>query len=264
MALTGHIIRTGQGLGDPLTQVGPIARYVEDLFPLVRETAGPDGRDPAVVPMPLRNPGSVDIGALRVAYHTDNGVKAVSADVSTTVRNAAGALKGVAAKVEESCPKALASLMEFWMFPELADGCEWMKQVLREAGTTRWDPHIDWIAEYGTLSAVEFSHMYRQWHKYRADMTQYMNRYDVIVCPVNAQASWPSGFEMNLENLKSFTYTAAYNITGWPAAVVRCGTSSDGMPIGVQVVAHPWREDICLAVAKYLEMEFGGWKCPAI
>jgi amidase len=59
-------------------------------------------------------------------------------------------------------------------------------------------------------------------------------------------------------------YTAAYNMTGWPGAVVRCGTGKDGMPIGVQVVARPWREDICLAVAKYLEMTFGGWKKPSI
>lgn len=264
MALTGHIIRTGQGIGDPLTQVGPIARYVDDLFPLLRETAGPDGRDPAVVPMPLRNPGDVRIGDLRVAFHTDNGIKAASEDVATTVKKAAGALKDVAASVHESCPRALASLMEFWLLPDLVDGCEWMKQILREAGTTRWDPHIDWIAEFGTLSGVEFTRMYRQWHKYRADMIKYMNRYDVIVCPVNAQASWPSGFDISFENLRSFSYTGAYNITGWPAAVVRCGTSNDGMPIGVQVVARPWREDLCLAVAKFLETTFGGWRRPVI
>jgi amidase len=64
--------------------------------------------------------------------------------------------------------------------------------------------------------------------------------------------------------MKSFTHTAAYNLTGWPAAVVRCGTSSDGVPIGVQVVSHPWREDICLAVAKQLETVLGGWQRPSI
>jgi len=44
-----------------------------------------------------------------------------------------------------------------------------------------------------------------------------------------------------------------HNITGWPAAVVRCGTSADGLPIGVQVVARPWQDATALAVAGHLE-----------
>jgi len=44
--------------------------------------------------------------------------------------------------------------------------------------------------------------------------------------------------------------------------VVRCGVSADGLPIAVQVVARPWREDVALAVALHLEEAFGGWACP--
>jgi amidase len=51
-----------------------------------------------------------------------------------------------------------------------------------------------------------------------------------------------------------------HNLTGWPAAVVRCGTSPEGLPIGVQVAAAPWREHIALAVAGRLEDVFGGWQ----
>jgi len=59
-----------------------------------------------------------------------------------------------------------------------------------------------------------------------------------------------------------FSYTMTHNLTGWPAAVVRCGTSRDGLPIGVQIAAAPWREDIALAVAGYLESACGGWQPP--
>ena len=52
------------------------------------------------------------------------------------------------------------------------------------------------------------------------------------------------------------------NLTGWPAAVVRVGTSPEGLPIGVQVVGPPWREDRVLAMASELERAFGGWKAP--
>jgi amidase len=46
--------------------------------------------------------------------------------------------------------------------------------------------------------------------------------------------------------------------------VVRCGTTPEGLPIGVQVVALPWREDVALAVAQHLEAVFGGWRRPPL
>jgi amidase len=57
-----------------------------------------------------------------------------------------------------------------------------------------------------------------------------------------------------------FSYTMTHNLTGWPAAVVRCGQTHDGLPVAVQIAAGPWREDIALAIALHLEREFGGWK----
>ena len=35
-------------------------------------------------------------------------------------------------------------------------------------------------------------------------------------------------------------------------------------PIGVQIAAHPWREDVALAMARHLEQTFGGWKKPTV
>ena len=55
------------------------------------------------------------------------------------------------------------------------------------------------------------------------------------------------------DEVEIFTYTMTFNFTGWPAAVLCCGTSHDGLPIGVQIAAHPWREDIALALAQHLE-----------
>jgi amidase len=43
---------------------------------------------------------------------------------------------------------------------------------------------------------------------------------------------------------------------GWPVVVVRAGTSREGLPIGVQVVAAPWREDAALALARQIETAF--------
>ena len=66
------------------------------------------------------------------------------------------------------------------------------------------------------------------------------------------------------ESLLGFSYTFIYNLTGWPGTVLRGGTSPEGMPIGIQVLGRPGREDVTLAVAKYLETALGGFQPPSI
>jgi amidase len=36
------------------------------------------------------------------------------------------------------------------------------------------------------------------------------------------------------------------------------------LPIGVQVIARPWREDVALAVAQHIETVYGGWQPPPL
>jgi amidase len=60
------------------------------------------------------------------------------------------------------------------------------------------------------------------------------------------------------------SFTTPHSLTGWPAATVRCGTSAGGLPIGLQVVAHPWRDDVALAAARALEAALGGWRPSAM
>jgi amidase len=45
---------------------------------------------------------------------------------------------------------------------------------------------------------------------------------------------------------------------------VRGGTSPEGLPIGVQIVTRPWREDVALAVAQNIETTLGGWQRPSL
>jgi Asp-tRNA(Asn)/Glu-tRNA(Gln) amidotransferase A subunit family amidase len=40
--------------------------------------------------------------------------------------------------------------------------------------------------------------------------------------------------------------------------------SSEGLPLGVQIVARPWREEVALAVAQSLEGALGGWRRPPL
>jgi Asp-tRNA(Asn)/Glu-tRNA(Gln) amidotransferase A subunit family amidase len=96
--------------------------------------------------------------------------------------------------------------------------------------------------------------------EYRIQMLTFMADYDVIVCPAMPTAAKPH--HHGLVEINDFSHMMVHNLTGWPAAVVRCGTSSEGLPIGVQIVARPWQDATALAVARHLEKVFGGWQPP--
>jgi amidase len=95
-------------------------------------------------------------------------------------------------------------------------------------------------------------------------MSGFLVDYDAILCPVNAGPALLHGRIGAAETFPAFSYTMTFNLTGWPGAVVRCGSSPEGLPLGVQVVARPAREDVALALAKRLEVALGGFVPPEV
>ncbi len=110
-------------------------------------------------------------------------------------------------------------------------------------------PRIDGFAEY--WAALD---------RFRARMFVFLKDYDAILSPVCPQAALPHGRSIEERTFQGFSYTMTHNLTGWPAAVVRCGETTTGLPIGVQIAAHPWREDVALRIAAHLECACGGWR----
>ena len=61
----------------------------------------------------------------------------------------------------------------------------------------------------------------------------------------------------------NFAYTGLFNALGFPVTQCPLGlSSSKGVPLGIQVVAAPYQDHLCLAVAQELEKSFGGWVSP--
>jgi amidase len=259
---TGHFPPAG-GWIEALWQIGPMARYVEDLCMLMPLLAGSDGRDASVVDMPYHDPARVDLRTLRVAFYTDNGFAAADREVGEVVRAAAQALAAEVAAVEEDRPACLAQAYDLEMKLIGADGGDGLRDYLRGLGSTEVHPlltgWLDKLEPYRT-SVAGLAAYWAEWDAYRAAMRAFLHRYDVLVCPAYTHPALPHRTSTLDENFRGFSHTMAYNVAGWPAAVVRCGTSSEGLPIGVQIAAAPWREDIALAVAAQLEKKFGGWQ----
>ena len=252
---TGHIFPFG-GTHDWFQQIGPFGRYVDDLVLLLPILAGPDNVDPAIVPMPLGEPRGVDLSILRVGFHVDNGIRTPTPETQAIVRAAADVMIDVGARVDESRPEGIEESFDIGFRVFGADGRAAVRRLLRRAGTTEAA-----IATEGpALSAVDLDQFLESLYDLRSRMHGYLEEHDVILSPVNAK---PAIFH-GTTDFPDYSYTVTYNATGWPGVVVRGGTSPEGLPIGVQVVSAPAREDIALAVAVHLEEALGGFQPPPI
>jgi len=261
---TGHFPPAGGWL-EMVWQIGPMARRVEDVIEAMRLLAGPDGVDPTVPDVPWRDPMEVKLSGLRVAFFTDNGMAAADRKVAPVVRAAAEALASEVAVVEEARPACLEAAYDLEMKLIGPDGGDGLRAYVRGLGSDRVHPlltgWLDKLEPYRT-DLAGFARYWAELDAYRAGMARFLGRFDAILCPAYIHTALPHGESIQDENFRGFSHTMAFNVAGWPAAVVRCGEAG-GMPLAVQVAAGPWREDIVLRVALWLEEKFGGWKPPA-
>jgi amidase len=257
LARTGHV-PPADGWIECLWQIGPLARRVDDLRAMMDVLLGPDGMDHTVVPMPFLDPTEVEADRLRIAWYGDNELVAPDAETRAVVRRAAEALHA-----REVKPPGIDRAYELEMQFLAPDGGAGIHEFLRSIGSTRTHPLLEaWLQKHEPFhtSLPGFAACWAAVNRFRADMHAFLQNFDAILSPVAAFPALPHGTSIDSHVFPGFSYTMTYNLTGWPAAVVRCGETAHGLPIGVQVAAAPWREDLVLAVTERLEEIFGGWK----
>jgi len=261
------ILPSAFGASARLRHVGPMARYVEDLILTLPILSGVDWRDPATIPMPLDDPGKVELKSLRVAFYTDNGIVTPAYEIIGAVRTAVHALADAGAVVEEARPAGIEQSYDLFRDLFAADGGAGVQRLLQMAGTTEIHPFVQQLGEIlrpYAMTSAEFGGLLVRWDMFRSTLLSFIEKYDVIICPVCATPAWPHSSTITEEQFFAGSYSITYNLTGWPGVAVRGGTSPEGLPIGVQVVARPWREDVALAVAQHLETVLGGWQHPSL
>jgi amidase len=269
---TGRVPKTAHfpprgGLTTDLSQAGPMARRVEDLALALPIIAGVDWRDPTVVPMPIGDASAVDTKSLRVAFHTDNGITTPTPETVSIVKDAARSVADAGASVDEARPEGIEETYDLMHDLLGADGGAGVQTMLKIAGTLETHPLLQRVQELlrpRAMTTVELSALLLRLYRFRSRMLSFMERYDAIISPVCVHPAMLHGHSFNEETGAAFSYTMTYNLTGWPSAVVRGGTSPEGLPIGVQVVARPWREDVALALAARIEQATGGFERPLL
>jgi amidase len=121
----------------------------------------------------------------------------------------------------------------------------------------------------GKLTAAELLEAWSGLDVLRAKALAEMREYPVLLCPAAAipafryeERSW-SVEGKTVEYLQAWRYTQWFNALAVPGAVIPVGRSPEGLPIGVQVVARPFEDELALGIARVVDEAFG-YRAPAM
>jgi amidase len=254
----GHIIDFA-GPSESLTHVGPLARHVDDLAFALAIIAGPDNIDPHVVDAPLGDYKKIPVRNLRVATFTKLGSLDPTAETASCVERALKILEKAGCKHTTIEIPGADDIYAVYTGLIWGDGGAAMARILARWGTKE-SPLFDRIKAATNLSSADYSAQYEKFDNWRSSLLHVFANYDVLICPVNVGPAPLHG----TFSRPAAAYTQLFDLTGWPSTVIRAGTSPEGLPLGIQCVAHPWREDISLAVAHHLESAFGPFPGPGL
>jgi amidase len=282
---SGSVARTGLCLPsgwlmDFMSHVGPMARKVEDLGLILPIIWGPDGLDTAIAPVPFPDPDKVVLEGLRCAVMRSNGVSEPDEETLAALMRTEALLKEAGLNVSDDRLQGIAELPDVVGGLFRVGGYAFITEATRAAGTEPQDVANNWLRQvdsdevsaeefsdwrnaYFQVSAKELNDRLSRVEEFRRRMLLQMAQYDVLISPVNphpAPVLPPPGDHPFPDG----SYTEIFDVTGWPAGVIRAGTSSGGLPIGVQVVANPWREDTVLAVMALIEEGLPDFPSPAL
>jgi AtzE family amidohydrolase len=243
-----------------LDHLGPMARSVTDLALSYDAMQGPDPDDPVATTRVAEAvvPGLAEgLGGLRVAVAGGYFARGGDAEAFVAVAKVAQAL-GATRSVE--IPEAARARAAAYLITA-AEGAALHLDRLRTRGHD-FDPAVrDRLIAGAMIPAplVERAQRFRRW--YRSGVLDLFREVDVILAPATpcrAPRSGQATFVLDGVTLpvraNVGVFTQPISFIGLPVVAVPVRLD-DGLPLGVQVVAAPWREDLALRVAYQLERD---------
>ena len=249
-----------------LGAIGPMARTMADVQLMFRTLAGQDPADPASPPIALQNPNTQDLRAHTVGLFADDGLVPVTPETRAAVDAAANALRDAGFRVEPFRPRTLEPLRKLWWKFFVQCGAMFYEPEIR-GKRDRLSPIFNEflaIAESaGPLSSTELLNAWAELDLLRAKTLDEIKNYPVLLCPVasvpafrHGERSWTVDGQ-TVEYLDAWRFTQWFNALACPAAVVPVGSSPEGLPIGVQIAARPFEDEIAIGIAAIVDSAFG-------
>lgn len=259
----------------PTTHEHVLTRTVRDTAGVLDAVAGPGTGDPYTAPppeRPLRDEVGRDPGRLRIGCRTEQreGRGAPHAECVAAVEATAGLLEELGHDVEDDAPAALddARLGEGFgtMFPAVIarDLERWSDRLGRTVEPDELEPMNRVLAELGRgVTASQWLRGLEAVQAYARDVCAWWEEagHDLLVTPtlpdlpprLGELGPDQDGMELLVKVGGWAGFTLPFNVTGQPAVSLPLHWSEEGLAVGVQLVAAPWREDVLLRVAAQLE-----------
>jgi 1-carboxybiuret hydrolase len=243
-----------------LDHLGPLARSVNDLAVSYDAMQGPDPEDPACagrLPEPVAKETGKGIAGLRIATLGGHFARMGEPDAFKAVARVADALN---VKETVEVPEANRARAAAYIITA-AEGAALHLDRLRTRAAD-FDPDVRDRLLAGALIPAAWTiaaQKLRRWYRERA--LALLEKFDVLLAPatpVRAPKIGQKTFTLDGETLavrpNIGIYTQPISFVGLPVAAVPVWLDQ-GLPIGVQVIAAPWREDVALRVAYALERD---------
>ncbi len=262
--------------------VGPMARSAEDLALAMNIVSGPEPLDSPGWQLVLPQPEKKKLSDFRVALWPDEARAPVSTEVADRVQTVGDRLAQLGAVVSDSArPKfdiershrIYLGLLNGVMASALPDS-DFESMRLGAAGLDP-DDHSD---DATMLRAAVQSH--RDWlrsenarESLRMAWREFFDEWDILLCPQTATPAFahdqrPFGLrtlEVNGESqpyFKQLFWAGLITVAFLPSTVFPTGTSSEGLPIGLQAVGPEFDDYRCIDFARLMAEEFGGFIPP--
>jgi Asp-tRNA(Asn)/Glu-tRNA(Gln) amidotransferase A subunit family amidase len=256
---TGHYPPCG-GPFSLIGVVGPMARTVEDLRLLLEVTSGYDPGDPVSAPLPPPVPDRRFKTKLRIGFYEEDGFSPPTAETRSAVHSAAKILEEKGFAVEPFRPDGLDRARELWFtfFVEaIAMVLKPMVQGREDEITENTREFLMLASEQPPLTGDRLLNTLLERDALRSCLLAQMEQFPILLAPVcsipaflHQDAGW--GAKHAADYLRTMSYCQHYNLFGNPAAVVPIAKSPEGLPIGIQIISRPYKEDEVLAVAENL------------
>ena len=261
----GRVPRHG-GVGMPahnnFSQGGPVTRTVRDSAILLQVMAGPDRRDPACMrQQPPDYEAALELGVkgLRAAWSLDLGYAAVDPEVAAANSKAAHVFEELGCTVDEAGLALEDPFPVFWDIFSLR-GYTSFGYLLDDHRDELTERSIETLERGMGVTAPEYNRGMLYVEQLQARMEDLFEDHDLLLTPTLAVPAFPieqlpeviGGRRVNpFWGFTPFTYP--FNMTMHTAASVPCGFSSDGLPIGLQIVGRRGDEATVLRAAAAFE-----------
>ncbi len=266
-----------------LDQAGPIARTVRDAAILLRSMAGHDPKDTTSVDAPVPNYEAAvgrGVKGMRIGIPREYRLDGIPSEIDALWRQGVEWLKeSGAAIVDISLPHTRYALPAYYIVApaeassNLAryDGVRYglrvpgkdivgMYEATRAAGFGKEVRRRIMIGSY-VLSAGYYDAYYVRAQKIRTLIRRdferaYADGIDAILTPATPSAAFGLGEKGSADPVEMYlndVFTVTVNMAGLPGIAVPAGTSSEGLPLGLQLIGRPFDEETLFAAAKVIE-----------